>query len=58
LIYDHGSQNYEKVFKNQPKNCQIFASSLMKHAGFKKVFEISGSGGYLIFFEEPKMMIL
>jgi hypothetical protein len=30
----------------------------MKHAGFKKVFEISGTGGYLIFFEEPKMTIL
>jgi hypothetical protein len=30
----------------------------MNRVGFKKVFELSGTGVYLIFFKEPKPTIL
>jgi hypothetical protein len=47
-IYNHGSQEKLEKPNNQPKNCQIFASSLVKTVRSFNGFEITGTDGSLI----------
>jgi len=48
LIYNHGSQSFFEKSNNQPKNCQIFASSFIKTVRSFNGFEITGTVGSLI----------